>query len=309
MTSKTNSSTSTVFFGTGDVSLKTLEGIADDISIEAVITKPDLTTSSGKSIAPAIKTWAQQRNIPCYQPANKTELVSLVGAAKFSSDLGLVVDYGLIIPESVIRSFKLGILNSHFSLLPKWRGADPITWSVLAGDNQTGVTIMQVDAGMDTGDILATEKISLSPNETTQSLTTKLIELSNTMLVRTIPRYISGQITPTPQDNELATYSTKISKEMGQLNPMLSAVELERQVRAFRGWPSSYIPIHDTLVTIKEARVSSEQIEPGHLVWRAKKLLYGCNGGSLEIVSIQPAGKSAMDGASFVNGYKHLLHG
>lgn len=310
MTSKTNSNTTTsiVFFGTGDVSLKTLEGIHPAIPIEAVITKPDLLTSSGQKAQPAVKAWATKHNIPCYQPANKAELSELFSHAQFSSRAGLVVDYGLIIPVDVIDGFELGILNSHFSLLPKWRGADPITWSVLAGDKTTGVTIMQLEAGMDTGDILAVETCSLASNETTASLTERLVAISNKLLIQTIPQYFAGELEPKPQDHEQATFSKKITKEAGELKPNeYIAAELERQVRAYLGWPGSYMTIKDVLLTIKEARVSSVAAPSGKLVNQGGKLLLGCKEDSLEIIRIQPAGKKPMDARAFTNGYAKLL--
>ncbi len=310
MTSKMNLTTniSTVFFGTGEVSLDTLVGIADHVKIEAVITKPDLVTSSGRTVSPKVKDWAEQNAVPCFQPGNKAELAALCEQESFDSPIGLVVDYGIIIPSSVIQSFRKGILNSHFSLLPKWRGADPITWTILGGDTQTGVTIMLVDEGMDTGDILAQQTIALNPDETVASLTPKLVNLSNDMLITTIPGYIGGDITPQPQNHDAATYSTKITKEMGELKPSeFTAAELERQIRAYQGWPGSYLTIHNTLLTIKNARVSKETTPIGGLHWQNHTLLLGCKQGSLEITLLQPAGKKPMDAAGFVNGYKQLL--
>lgn len=310
MTSKTSSATTTsiVFFGTGDVSVKTLQGIHPAISVEAVITKPDLMSSNGQAVPPAVKAWATQHGIACHQPANKAELAELFSHNTFSSRAGLVVDYGLIIPLDVIESFELGILNSHFSLLPKWRGADPITWSVLAGDKTTGVTIMQLEAGMDTGDILAVEQCDLTAEETTDSLTARLITISNTLLIDTLPKFFAGELSPKPQDHTQATFSKKISKEDGALKPDgHTATELERQVRAYLGWPGSYMTIDGVLLTIKQARVSTSTLPAGTLTPRENKLLLGCKEGSLEIIQIQPAGKKPMDARGFINGYGKLL--
>ncbi len=310
MISKTNSAivTSIVFFGTGEVSLATLEGIEGNIPVEAVVTKPDLVTSSGRKISPQVKVWAEENGVPCYQPANKAELAELCSKQAFKSPVGLVVDYGIIIPASVIQGFKQGILNSHFSLLPKWRGADPITWTILAGDTTTGVTVMLVDEGMDTGDILAQEEIELAPDETVASLTPRLVEISNDMLINTIPVYLRGEIKPEVQDHEAASYSSKISKEMGELKPgEKTAVELERQVRAFQGWPGSYITIQDTLLAIKSAKATNKSAPIGKINRAGKTLLLGCRQGSLQIDSIQPAGKKPMDALGFANGYKDLI--
>jgi methionyl-tRNA formyltransferase len=310
MTSKTSSATTTsiVFFGTGEVSLKTLQGIHPAISVEAVITKPDLMSSNGQAVPPAVKAWATQHGIVCHQPANKAELAELFSHNNFSSRAGLVVDYGLIIPLSVIESFELGILNSHFSLLPKWRGADPITWSVLVGDTTTGVTIMQLEAGMDTGDILAVEEYDLAADETTDSLTTRLITISNKLLIETLPKFFAGELNPKPQDHKQATFSKKISKANGTLKPdEYTAAELERQVRAYSGWPGSYITIDGVLLTIKQARVSTSTAPIGKLTLKENMLLLGCKEGSLEIIQIQPAGKKPMDARGFINGYGKIL--
>ena len=310
MTSKTNltTTTSVIFFGTGEVSLRTIEGIANHITIEAVITKPDLLGSDGRTSSPAVKQWSEAHGIPCHQPANKSELSELFSNLAHTSPVGLVVDYGLIIPADVINHFELGILNSHFSLLPKWRGADPITWSVLAGDTTTGVSIMQLDVGLDTGDILATKPYHLAPDETTSSLTTQLIAISNQLLIQTLPEYCAGGLTAQPQNDALAAYSKKITKGSGKLMPkQYSATELERQVRAYLGWPGSYFTHKGVLLTIKQAKVSQEPIPTGKLTNHNGRLLLGCKEDSLDILSIQPAGKKPMDAKGFMNGYGRLL--
>jgi methionyl-tRNA formyltransferase len=310
MTSMTNSAiaTSIVFFGTGEVSLATLEGIAGNISVEAVITKPDLVTSSGHKISPQVKVWAEENGVPCYQPANKAELAELCNKQAFKSPVGLVVDYGIIIPASVIQGFRQGILNSHFSLLPKWRGADPITWTILAGDTTTGVSVMLVDEGMDTGGILVQEEIELAPDETVASLTPKLVGLSNDMLINAIPDYLRGEMKPRVQNHEAASYSSKINKDMGELKPTeKTALELERQVRAFQGWPGSYITVQGTLLAVKSARATSKTTPIGKINRDGKTLLLGCKQGSLQIDSIQPAGKKPMDALGFANGHRNLI--
>lgn len=300
--------TKIVFFGTGEVSLETLKGISSHVQIEAIITKPDLLSSSGSRTSPAVKLWAQENGVPCYQPANKAELGDLFDKQAFESRVGLVVDYGLIIPLSVISSFELGILNSHFSLLPRWRGADPITWSILSGDEVTGVTIMQLAEGMDTGDILRSEKLEIGTEDTTSTLTTKLIGLSNKMLVETLADYLEGNASTTQQDHDRATFSKKITKEDGLVRPNdYSAVEIERQIRAYLGWPGSYITIGDTLLTIKSAKAVNTKAPIGQLTLNEGKLLMGCKQGSLEITQIQPAGKKPMDAKGLVNGYAKLI--
>lgn len=312
MTSVANSTIDTarsiVFFGTGAVSLATLEGISDKLIIEAVITKPDLTTSSGHRVSPEIKIWAEQHNIPCHQPANKAELSQLCAKTSFQSKVGLVVDYGLIIPQAAMDSFELGILNSHFSLLPRWRGADPITWAVLEGDKTTGVTVMKIDAGMDTGEIITAAELPLAPDETTSSLTDKLIELSNKLLTEYVPKYMSGSCTLTRQDDAQATYSSKITKEQGAMDLHgKSATELEREVRAFLGWPGSYFDTNGVLITVLQASVANESIPPGSLARNGKELFVGCRSGALRLERLRLPSRSAISGQDYINTHPSLL--
>lgn len=291
-----------VFFGTGIVSLKTIEGICDRFEIETIITKPDLVTSSGKTRPAELKVWAQEHNIDCFTPANRAELSQLFDKQKFDSQVGLVVDYGIIIAQDVIDSFPIGILNSHFSLLPQLRGADPITFAILEGAQETGVTIMQIVAGLDEGDIVAQEKYSLRPDITTPELTEDLIALSNKMLVYTIPDYLSGQIKPHPQAGN-PTYSRRLTKQDGRLDPSKSAAQLEREVRAYVGWPKSYFDWQGKTYIVHKANVATAKIPKGELKVVDKKLFYGCKDGSLKILEIQPAGKPKMNAAAFINGY------
>lgn len=292
-----------VFFGTGEVSLKTIEGIASNFDIEAVITKPDLTTSSGKTRPAELKIWAEEHQIPCYSPTNKAELSQLITGQKFESQVGLVVDYGIIIPQDVIDSFPKGILNSHFSLLPQLRGADPITFAILEGLQETGVTIMQIVAKLDEGDIVAQQTYTIPENVTTPHLTDDLIALSNKMLITAMPDYLEGKITPIQQDHSQATYSRKLTKEDGLLDSSKTAVELECQIRAFIDWPKSYMFMDDLRITITKVRVSGQKSPIGSLSVVDKKLYYGCKDGSLNILELQPAGKSKMNAAAFINGY------
>lgn len=294
--------TSLVFFGTGQVSLKTIEAIQDHFCIEAVITKPDLVTSTGKTRPAELKVWAIQQNIQCFTPSNKAELSQLIAKHKFKSQVGLVVDYGIIIPQDVIDSFKLGILNSHFSLLPKLRGADPITFAILEGLEETGVSIMQIVAGLDEGDIVAQENYQLPNDITTPQLTGDLIELSNKLLIKTIPEYIAGKIELRPQQGN-PTYSRRLTKQDGQMDPSKTAEQLEREVRAYTGWPKSYFDWQGKTYIIHKAEVSEQIAEVGQLVTHNKKLYYGCKDDSLEILEIQPANKPKMNAEAFINGY------
>ncbi len=297
---------SIIFFGTGQTSLDALKVLSEKFTIEAVITKPD-TTVHNKAQPTAVAAWARTNAISVYKPANKSELSALVAEKKFRANIGVVLDYGVIIPADVIDSFEHGIVNSHFSLLPTWRGADPIRAAVLHGDSVTGVTIMLIVPELDAGPILSWGEVALTDATTAIELRAELSELNCALLPETIQLYLDGSIEPIAQDTESATLTTKTRKEDGLLNPSLTAHELIRQINAYLGWPKSYFEVNGNLMVITKAKASDYSTDPGTLSTHNGKLYFGCNGGSLEIQEIQPAGKKPMDAQSFINGYKNLL--
>ena len=295
---------SIVFFGTGPVSLASLESIASKYPVEAVITKPD-TTNHGKVKKSEVKSWALEHNVPIFEPRSSADISRLFLDSRFTSQLAVVIDYGHIIPSDVIDFFPHGIINSHFSLLPQWRGADPITFAVLSGQKETGVTLMSIDSGLDTGKIIAQNSIQISPHETSETLTNKLISLSNDLLTEELPNIFSGNITPYEQDEEGVSYSRKITKEDGFFSFSKSADELEHQVRAFISWPGSYTQLDDTRVVITSTAVQDMQnsMQPGTPVLLGKKR-FGivCADKILEIIELKPAGKKIMTAEAFLAG-------
>ncbi len=291
-----------VFFGAGPVALASLQFLHQHFTIEAVITKP----GQSKSI-PEVVAYCQKQSLPVFMPATKAELAELFHDHKFESPIGVVVDYGIIIPLTVIESFEQGIINSHFSLLPEWRGADPISFAILSGQEQTGVSLMLIVEKLDEGQLLAQEPLAIAPSDTTTTLTDRLVTLSNTMLASILPRYIAGEIKPYPQNRAGVSYSRMLTKADGQLDPSKSAQQLEREVRAYQPWPKSYFTQNDQHIIITHAVVSKEKIHPGELAIKDKKLYFGCKDGSLEILEVQPAGKKPMPAQSFINGYSRLL--
>lgn len=305
---------SMVFFGTGPVSLRCLEGIHAHFTIEAIITKPDRISPKGSRHAHPVKSWAESHAIPVHQVDTETALKTLWSSQQFSSRIGLVVDFGITIPETIINSFEYGILNSHFSLLPQLRGADPISFAILEGLPQTGVSIMKIVPRMDEGDLLSQETYPLTPTITTPELTEALSELSNKMLIRDIPRYLEGEIIPEPQNpNITPTYSRKLTKQDGIIDWTKPATALERQVRAFIGWPGSRTKLfgRDVTITATHTLVGKEwthrSAAPGTIIARPEAPLAVMTGdGALAIDSLKPASKQEMSGADFVRGYsKH----
>jgi methionyl-tRNA formyltransferase len=286
-----------VFFGSGPVAACTLEGLLDaGFVFEAIITKP--RASGHRGAVPVIEL-AESKDLTIFTPSNKTELADLFAKHTFKSPVGLVVDYGIIITKPVIESFTKGIVNSHFSLLPEWRGADPITFSVLSGQSETGVSLMVINEKLDEGELLSQQQITLSSTVTTPELTKELITTSNSMIIRDLPLYVSGDIRPYPQPASIsATYSRKLTKEDGYLDQNKTANVLEREVRAFRGWPKSKVKLlGQNQVTVTKARVAQGPTD-GALVLPCADKTYL----SIEEL-IAPSGKT-MAADAFLRGYK-----
>ena len=297
-----------VFFGTGPVSYSTLEDIYQDIEIEAVVTKSS-NVQSRKQDNKNVEEWAKGHKIPVLIADNKDDLSRVYKKNKFSSTVGLVVDFGIIIPDDVINAFKKGIINSHFSLLPEWRGADPITFAILSGQKQTGVSIMQIVNRLDEGDLLATQKYDIPPKITISDLTQDLVRLSSELLIGIIPKYLDGRIKPYPQPSDIKpSYSRKITKQDGVIDwKNKSAIQIEREVRAYLGWPKSKLHHKGLDIIILESSVSQEQADPGQLLIKENKLILGCKQSALEITQLQIAGKKPMDAKSFINGHRDIL--
>lgn len=293
----TKMSKTIVFFGSGPVAAKSLELLAKNFTIEAVVTKPKPAHHGGNF--PVIDL-ALQLNLPVLTVSNKTELSTLLATEPFVSELGVLIDFGIIVGQDVINYFPLGIINSHFSLLPEWRGADPITFSILSGQQKTGVSLMLLDKGMDTGQIITQKSLAIAPQEAADSLTNKLIELSDQLLNEYIPKYISGSVKPRNQSHpDRATYSRKLTKEDGIMDLSKSAAELEREVRAYQEWPKSVTRLAGKDVIIVAAHVAKEA-GPRELVLKTCQDL-------LIIDRLKPAGGKEMTSEAFLAGHKQLL--
>jgi methionyl-tRNA formyltransferase len=303
----TAKSKTTVFFGSGPVAAASLEALLAHTPVEAVITKP---AGGGHRTVPPVEVLARERGLPLHFAGTKAELTALLQAQRFESTYGIVVDYGVIIALEVIDAFPLGIINSHFSLLPLWRGADPITFSLLSGNPETGVSIMLINEKLDEGELLARENTRIEPDWTTAELTHHLVTLSNDMLTRYLPHYLGGKLKPYPQDASIEpTFSRKLTKEDGRLDWTEPAQRLALEVRAFQPWPKSYATLGDLEVTVTAAHaVPYDGGKPGDIVVTdAKQLLIVCGEGALAIDTLKPAGKAAMDSRAFLAGYQKRL--
>lgn len=289
-----------VFIGSGPVAAESLRLLMQDFTIEAVITKP--RPEGHKGSVPVLEL-CEQENLTYFTATNKQSLDELFASRPVKSRLAILIDFGIIVSQDVIDYFELGIINSHFSLLPQWRGADPITFSILSGQKTTGVSLMMLTAGMDEGPILAYGEYELSDSVTTPALTDALIKLSASLLSHMVPIYVSGEAMPSQQTEEGVSYSRKLSKTDSILDFTKSAVVLEREIRAFIEWPRSRTKIGDTDVIITQAHVVDGSGESGKIWHQDKQFGFYTSDGVLVIDELIPAGKKPMPASAFLAGY------
>lgn len=285
-----------VFFGSGPVAADSLRLLEENFAIEAIVTKP--TTANEMAVTSS--------ETPLYAVANKKELEALLAKHKFTSQLGILIDFGIIVSQQVIDYFQFGIVNSHFSLLPEWRGADPITFSILSGQEKTGVSLMLIDSGMDTGKLIKKKTLHIGSTTDAHELTRQLIRLSNDLLTEHIPPYLSGTLKPRSQPHpDRATYSRKLTKEDGILDFNKPADQLEREIRAFIQWPKSRTSIADKDVVILHATVDTKSSGPIGKAYKTenKKIGIYTSKGALIIEALKPSGKNAMSADAFLAGY------
>lgn len=292
-----------VFFGSGPVAAKSLRLLAEDFEIEAVITKPRPPHHRGE--VPVLAA-AEELGLPVHTAANKRGLDELFAEQPVKSKLGVLIDFGIIVSQKVIDYFPIGIINSHFSILPEWRGADPITFAILSGQKQTGVSLMQLVEAMDEGPLLAYGEYDLPPDITTPELTDHLINFSNLLLGRTLPAYLADKKPGEPQTvtGRDVSYSRKLTKDDSKLDFSKPAEQLEREVRAFLEWPRSRTKMGDTEVVVTAAHAVQGRGEPGKVWTEGKQLGLYTSDGILVIDRLIPSGKKEMPAQAFLAGYQ-----
>jgi methionyl-tRNA formyltransferase len=301
---------SVVFFGTGPVAAASLRLIARDFPIEAVITKP--APAHHKEQAPVLAA-AEDLKLRVLTASNRGELDKLFAKKVLKSRLGILIDYGIIVSQKVIDYFPLGIINSHFSILPEWRGADPISFAILSGQKSTGVSLMLVTAGLDEGPLLAFGTYELPPGITGPLLTEHLINFSHMLLAKEVPKYLAEPKSGTPQNitGREVSYSRKLTKSDGVIDWKKPAAELEREIRAFLEWPRSRAKLGSVEVVVTHAHVvkhdGASRMVPGKMVVKNKTLLVGTGKDFLSIVRLIPAGKKEMPIEAFLAGYSKNL--
>lgn len=296
-----------VFFGSGPVAAKSLELLLQDFAVEAVVTKPKPAHHKGDF--PVLDV-AKKHGLKVHPVTSKADLSQLLAERPYKSPVGVLIDFGIILPPEVIDYFPKGIVNSHFSLLPEWRGADPITFAVLSGQPSTGVSLMLLVEAMDEGPLISFGEVAVPDDITTPLLTDHLIQLSHRLLKAELPRYLSKpDFKPAPQSitGREVSYSRKLSKADGQIDWHKPAERLEREVRAYLEWPKSRTQIAGKDVVVTAARVVVGSGQPGQLQVSKKTLVVTCGQDALEILRLKPAGKSEMTAEAFINGHKELL--
>ena len=294
-----------IFAGTPDFAARHLDALlASEHQVVGVFTQPDRPAGRGNKLTPGpVKVLAQAHDIPVFQPKSLKPEENQQLVAGLQADVMVVVAYGLILPQAVLTMPHLGCINVHGSLLPRWRGAAPIQRSLWAGDNETGVTIMQMDVGLDTGDMLHKITCPINADDTSASLYDKLAQLGPQGMLTTLSLLAAGSAQPEVQDETLVTYAEKLSKEEARLDWSLSAVQLERCIRAFNPWPVSYFLIDDQSVKVWQASVLPHRsAQPGEILQADKHgIQIATADGVLNLLSLQPAGKKAMAAQDLLN--------
>jgi len=297
-----------VFMGSPEFAVPVLRTLHDSYRIAGVVTQPDRPSGRGQTLKPPpVKELALELNLSFIQPPRLREPEALDQLRRWAPDVIVVAAFGQILRQEVLNLPPSGCVNVHASLLPRWRGAAPIQAAILHGDSQTGVTIMCMDTGIDTGAVLRQRAIPIKDNETAGELSQRLAVLGAELLIETLPGYLSGRIVPQPQDDAAATYAAILSKEDGRLDFSRPAAELERQVRAFQPWPGAFFNWHGLTVKVWRAAAvinrQMESIQPpgGHVIYQGKPAIF-TGKGLLVIEEIQPAGKRPMSGGDFLQG-------
>ncbi len=292
-----------VFIGSPDFALPTLKALAREYEVVGVVTQPDRASGRGRELkSPPVKLLAQNLNIPVVQPEKLRQPEAMKQLRAWNPDLIVVAAFGQILRQEVLDLPRYGCINVHASLLPRWRGAAPINAAILHGDEETGVTIMKMDAGLDTGPMLAQRAIRLRRDDTAGSVFEKLSQLGADLLIETLPEYLSGKLQPVPQPEEGMTYAPMLKKEEGQLDFTRSAEELERRVRAFNPWPGAFMDFDGMLLKVHRARAVAENASVGQRLIYQDQPAVGAAGGLLILEEVQPAGKKPMSGKSFLAG-------
>ena len=300
-----------VFMGTPDFAVPCLQALIDDgHDVCAVFTQPDKPKGRhGVLSAPPVKELALKYDIPVYQPDSlkNDEIKSFF--ASLGADLALVVAYGKILPEEFLNAPKYGCINMHASLLPKLRGAAPIQWSIINGEKRSGVTAMQMDKGLDTGDILLSESVEIRDDETAQELHDELSVLGAQVMRKTLLMLQEGVLLPIKQDDSQSTYAPILTKELSAIDWQKSALQIHNQIRGLYPWPGASAVLNGKTLKIHSAKLLGKtEGEPGEVVFNDRRLCVACgDGNAVELLVIQAPGKKAMPVTDYLRGNPVVL--
>ncbi len=294
-----------VFMGSPEFALPTLEALARHYPVVGVVTQPDKPAGRGNRLTPPpVKVRAEALGLPVMQPRRLSDPRAMATLRAWNPDLIVVAAFGQILKPEVLQLPRYGCLNVHASLLPRWRGASPIQYALLHGDAQTGVTIMLMDEGLDTGPILSQRATTILPDDTAATLSRRLAQMGAELLLDTLPPYLEGELTPRPQDDSLATYAPRLKREDGALDFTRSAAYLARQVRAFDPWPGTFMPWRNARLKVLAAHPVEDEPSPGpgvRVVYKGWPAV-GTGDGLLVLDRVQPPGKRPMPGDAFLRG-------
>lgn len=313
MTGSTNQSRpKAVFFGTPDFAVSTLEALlspGSPVDVVLAVTQPDRPVGRSQIRSPSpVKATAIAHGVPVRQPLALRRPSTVASIASEGASVGIVVAYGRILPADLLDAFPLGCLNVHGSVLPRWRGAWPIGAAIRAGDSQTGVSIMRLDAGMDTGPVLATQVRDIGDADTTASLTPRLAADGASLLLEVLPRYLRGDLLPVAQDDSLATWCHLVTKADGAIDWQLPAAQLVRHVRAMHDWPGAWTTLAGRRLVVHEAREVPGDAGgvPGFVRISEGQVTVATGKGSLGLVVVQAEGRAPVDASAFARGQRAL---
>jgi methionyl-tRNA formyltransferase len=303
------------FMGTPDFAAQILNSLLQsDYDIVAVYSQPPRPVGRGYTLrASSVQELAQLHKIPVFTPESLKTREAQIQWESLNLDVAVVAAYGLILPKAILEGPRWGCVNVHASLLPRWRGAAPIQRAILSGDTLTGVTIMKMDEGLDTGDILLMKETPISPKMTSAQLQEILTQIGGEALLNALPRYLAGTLHPIPQPQEGITYAAKLSKAEGQLDWALPAAYLERKIRALNPWPGTWFSIGEDRIKVLEADVVPlpSLVSPGTIL--DDHLTIACGEQALQLLKVQKVGKAPLSVEDFLRGYalpsRHLSNG
>jgi methionyl-tRNA formyltransferase len=293
----------TAFLGTPDSAVPTLRALSAETDVQVVITQPDRPKGrSGTPVPPPVKTEAEGRGLAVAQPRDRSELLAALESAG-RIDVAVVVAYGRILPAEALSLPGTGTLNAHFSLLPRWRGAAPVSRALMSGDTMTGVTIIQLDEGLDSGPVLTAQAVDIAPDDDLGTLTERLAHLAARLVVTVLPEYVDGRIVPVTQSEDGLTYASKLTPADRRIGPGMSATELVNRVRALSPRPGATLAVDGVDHKVLKARAATSDVPAGRWSGESGAPVIGVADGAVELVLVQAPGRRVVAGEDWLRGH------